>query len=449
MILRKKSLSFIESLPSIKINKEAICCLKTTKEYKSSLLEHIHLSKKRIYMTLLYFQDDQAGKEILTALYEKKQKDPSIDIKIFVDFLRAQRGLMGESASEGNVRLYREFHTHYTHSIEIYGIPIKSKEFLGVLHLKGFVFDHSLFYSGASINNVYCHQNERYRFDRYQIIKSPHLTDTWVDFIHEYFIHNDAVHLLTGDIPKIKQIKKPLLQLKKRLKQASYRIHHEPIHSAFPIELTPLVGFGGRNNPLNKVICQLIQQTQKEVIIFTPYFNFPAKIYSAIKKTLKKGIKVTIVVGDKSANDFYIEPHKTFNKIGILPYLYEVSLKRFLKNNQSFVDDQLLTIHLWMDQKNSFHLKGINSDRKNYLLTGHNINPRAWRLDIENGILLQDPHQQLCSMFDHEFSLILKNTQKVLHYDQLENFKHYRPEAQKLLKLAKRAQLDRLINHLL
>ena len=44
--------------------------------------------------------------------------------------------------------------------IQIYGVPVKTKEVFGVLHLKGFVFDDQVFYTGASINNAYL-QHER------------------------------------------------------------------------------------------------------------------------------------------------------------------------------------------------------------------------------------------------------------------------------------------------
>lgn len=41
-----------------------------------------------------------------------------------------------------------------------FGVPINTREVFGVLHVKGFVFDDTVLYSGASINNVYLHQFE-------------------------------------------------------------------------------------------------------------------------------------------------------------------------------------------------------------------------------------------------------------------------------------------------
>ena len=450
-ILSKQRISIIDSLQTIEVSADAITVLDNTQDYKIQLLAFIKSAKKRIYITALYLQDDEAGQEVLTALYEAKQSNPNLDVKVFVDFLRAQRGLMGHAKSEGNVRLYREFDKKYEHKIDILGVPVKSKEFLGVLHLKGFVFDNTVFYSGASINNIYLQQKERYRYDRYQIIDSKSLADSFVRFLRNNFLTSDAVHSLTSDdIPKIKGLKKAITILKKGLRKSGYYFKADEVNDKSErILLTPMLGFGARKNVLNKTIHQLIKQTENQVVIFTPYFNFPSKIHSAIKRLLKQGKKVQIIVGDKTANDFYISEKEEFNKIGILPYLYEASLRRFVKTNQKYIDQNLLDVCLWLDKGNSFHLKGINSDQKNYLLTGHNINPRAWRLDIENGILVQDPKQKLLEKFDHELQQILKNTSRVNHFDEIELPKDYRPEARKLLKLAKRAKLDSILNRLL
>lgn len=56
--------------------------------------------------------------------------------------------------------------------------------------------------------------------------------------------------------------------------------------------------------------------------------------------------------------------------------------------------DQLV-VRLWKDDDNTYHLKGMWVDDKWMLLTGNNLNPRAWRLDLENAILIHDPKQEL------------------------------------------------------
>jgi CDP-diacylglycerol--serine O-phosphatidyltransferase len=453
MIFMSKKTSFIDSLSSINVAESDINIIDNTKNYREKLFELISSAKKRIFITALYLQDDEAGKEVLTAIYKAKQANPKLEVKIFVDFLRSQRGLMGFPESVGNVRLYREMNDQYEHKIQIFGVPVKTKELLGVLHLKGFVFDDTLLYSGSSINNIYLQQAERYRYDRYHLIVSSVLADSFVHFLLDNFVKSDAVKVLTGNIiPKVKKIKAAIKRLKLGLRKSNYFFKEDNStenKNLNSIKVTPLLGFGGRNNQLNKTIHQLIKQTEKELVIFTPYFNFPGKVHKAVKKSLKQGKKITIIVGDKTANDFFIPENEVFNKIGILPYIYETSLRRFVKSNQAYIDANLLDVFLWVHEGNSFHLKGINSDQSNYLITGHNINPRAWSLDIENGVLIQDRLQQLKTKFTDELKTIMKHCTRINHFEEIETIIDYRPEASKLLKSVKRAKLDSILNRLL
>ncbi len=68
--------------------------------------------------------------------------------------------------------------------IPVYGVPVNTREALGVLHFKGFIIDDSVLYSGASLNDVYLHQLDKYRYDRYHLIRNPQMADimfNWVD----------------------------------------------------------------------------------------------------------------------------------------------------------------------------------------------------------------------------------------------------------------------------
>ena len=442
---------FFDGLSTFKISKDDLSILPSTKGYQSKIFELIKSAKKRIYITALYLQDDAAGAAVLTALYEAKQKNPKLDIKVFVDFLRAQRGLVGHTKSIGNVRLYREIHSKYEHPIEIFGVTVKRREFLGVLHLKGLIFDDVLLYTGASINDVYLHYGDRFRADRYHVIESADLADCFVKYLNTNLVNNGTATSLTdADLPSIKSLRANIRRQKILLRGSGYQFHrNNRTEKNDTISLTPIIGFGRRKNQLNKTILQLIKETEKEVVIFTPYFNFPTKAYKAVLRLLRKSKKVTVIVGDKRANDFFIPEDKKFEKIGILPYVYESNLKRFLKSNQQHIDAGHLNVHLWKDQSNSFHLKGINSDQSKYLITGHNINPRAWRLDLENGILIQDPEQELLTKFDTELELVMANCTKINHFDEIDNPAEYPAEARKFLKNMKRTRIDRLLNQFL
>jgi CDP-diacylglycerol--serine O-phosphatidyltransferase len=156
-----------------------------------------------------------------------------------------------------------------------------------------------------------------------------------------------------------------------------------------------------------------------------------------------------IVLGDKVANDFYIPPEEPFKTIGAVPYLYESNLRRFCMTHQRFIDDGRLDVRLWRDGDNSFHLKGLLVDTRYALLTGSNINPRAWRLDLENALLIHDPNELLGALHDAELERILAHTQRLPGHAALDPVEAYPAPVQRLLKRLARVRVDRLVNQVL
>jgi CDP-diacylglycerol---serine O-phosphatidyltransferase len=420
--------------------------------YKQQLLTLIRQAKKRIYITALYLQDDAAGQEILHALYQAKQLNVSLDIKVFVDFHRAQRGLIGEKQQLGNRALYLSFAQQYQHPIDIYGIAVKRKELFGVLHLKGMVFDEQVFYTGASINDVYCQQENRYRLDRYYQINAQALADCFCQYLDTTFVSSGFAPLLNqASLPNNAQQKRNIVGFKALLKKAYYPLVANNAAAVInkAISIKPLVGYGRRSNKLNRTIRQLVQNSKSSILLFTPYFNLPPVLARDVIKALKRGVSVTIIVGDKTANDFYISDPNSFSTIGIVPYIYEMLLRRFVRRMQPFIDQGLLTIRLWKDGDNSFHSKGLLVDKRYHLLTGSNFNPRAWSLDLENGLLLDDVNQSLMVKVEQEIQIILANTTQLKNFSDLESVNCYPEKPQKLVKKIQLTQIDRLLKRFL
>lgn len=417
-------------------------------DFKQLLLAEISQAKFRIYISALYIQDDEAGREVLTALYQAKIQQPQLDIRLFVDFHRAQRGLIGAKEHGGNRDYYLELEQQSSVSIHIYGVPVKRKELLGVLHLKGMVIDNVLLYSGASINNVYLQQTERYRLDRYYRLCSQALADNFCDYFQRYFVDSKlAPKLNQPSLPDKKTLKRNIIRLTKLLKSSKYRKF--PISESADIQAAMFVGCGRRGNQLNRVIRDLFKSSERSLIIFTPYFNLPKPLLRDLDAALKRGVKVTLTVGDKKANDFYNANEETFSTVEIVPYIYERLLVAFLSRRQKYLDNGQLTLRLWQDGANSFHLKGLVIDDRYHMLTGSNLNPRAWALDIENGILLDDPQEMLREKFTEEFQRITEHTQVITNVSQLDSMHSYPDKPRKLLKKIKVTQIDRLLKRFL
>ncbi|MGP1930875.1 MAG: phospholipase D-like domain-containing protein, partial [Arsenophonus sp. ET-DL12-MAG3] len=168
-----------------------------------------------------------------------------------------------------------------------------------------------------------------------------------------------------------------------------------------------------------------------------------------INNLLRNGKQIEIIIGDKTANDFYLPPEEPFQIISALPYLYEINLRRFIYRSQYFVDNQQLTIRLWKDGENSYHLKGIWIDNIWQLITGNNLNPRAWGLDLENAILIHDPKKVLLHQKNKELKCIITNTYVMKHYKELENIQRYPVKVKKLIHRLRRMRIDRLIRRIL
>ncbi len=418
------------------------------KSYRVALLEQIKKAKHRIYIVALYLEQDEAGREILNALYQAKNQQPNLDIKIFVDWHRAQRGRIGEDKTKTNARYYYDLkQQHPSIDIPVYGVPVNRREVLGVLHLKGFIIDDTVTYSGASINNVYLYKFDKYRYDRYHFITNKVLADTMVNYVNDNFLPLDGVQRLDVSEHKTrKQIKSEIKQLRQHLMDANYQYTGNCDNDT--LSVAPIVGLG-RNNQLNKIIHHLINTTEQKVTFCTPYFNLPNILVRDIIRLLRKGKQVEIIIGDKVANDFYIPEDKPFNISGGLPYLYEINLRNFVERLQNYIDKQQLTIRLWKDEDQTYHLKGIWVDDEWMMITGNNLNPRAWRLDLENAILVHDPKHELQQQMNQELITIREKTTIVTHFQQIQASQFYPKQVHKLIKRLSRIRVDRIIKRLL
>ncbi|MCR5085413.1 MAG: CDP-diacylglycerol--serine O-phosphatidyltransferase [Succinivibrionaceae bacterium] len=456
MLLWKKSLpgAFIcqtrlQHLPQVAAHASDYHILERPSLFHQRLLELIGSARERIMMTLLYLQDDAAGREIMDALYAAVARNPSLHVTVYVDFHRAQRGLIGKGPQQGNSQMYLEYARGKDCVPAIYGVPVKKRELFGVMHLKGCVFDDTTLYSGASLNDVYLAHGGRYRLDRYHEIKSPELADAMCSWVTSAFHINYAVQDFSqGEVRGVVEIRDQIKRLRRHLTKMQYTVKDHRLGDG-DIGITPLSGLGKRNNALNRSIIWLLGAARERLFICTPYFNPPRDVVMAIEAALARDVEVTLVVGDKVANDFYIKPGEPFSAVGGIPYIYEQNLRSFLAAHQECIDSGQLNVMLWRDGDNTYHLKGIYVDDRYALITGNNLNPRAWGLDLENGLIVHDPHHLLQEKFMHEQQYILRHATRLTSCDQLETLEDYPEHIRKLLTKVKRFKASILIKHLL
>ncbi|WEL53412.1 CDP-diacylglycerol--serine O-phosphatidyltransferase [Pseudomonas kermanshahensis] len=438
--------SMLAALPGFALAPEAIQVLPDAAAYRRCLLERIAAATRRIVIVALYLQEDEAGQEVLDALYQAKAARPGLEITIVVDWFRARRGLLGGGRQPGNAAWYQAQRQLRGLDVVIHGVPVQTRELFGVLHLKGSIIDDCVIYTGASLNNVYLHRFDRYRLDRYHLFQSPALADAMVDLVRRLLHHTATPRLDLPAPPATRSLRGDIRRLRARLRRMVYEV---PAGEAGQgLRVIPLLGVG-RGNPLNKALCALLAAARTQIIISTPYFNPPRVLMREIDHALDRGVRVELIVGDRTANDFYIAPGEPFSASGALPYLYEDNLRAFARRRQAALANGQLEVRIWNDPGHTFHAKGLWIDQRYSLLTGNNLNPRGFNLDLENGLLIDDPAGQWWVPRDVELTGIRQHARKIDSAAELGVKAEHPKEVRKLLRRLRYSRLEPLIKRVL
>ena len=436
----------LAALPGFAIAPEAIQVVPDAAAYRRCLLERIAAATRRIVIVALYLQEDEAGQEVLDALYQAKAARPGLEIVIVVDWFRARRGLLGGGRQPGNAAWYQAQRQLRGLDVVIHGVPVQTRELFGVLHLKGSIIDDCVIYTGASLNNVYLHRFDRYRLDRYHVFESPALADAMVDLVRRLLHHTATPRLDLPAPPATRSLRGDIRRLRARLRRMVYDV---PTGEAGQgLRVIPLLGVG-RGNPLNKALCALLAGARAQIIISTPYFNPPRVLMREIDHALDRGVRLELIVGDRTANDFYIAPGEPFSASGALPYLYEDNLRAFTRRRQAALASGQLEVRIWNDPGHTFHAKGLWIDQRFSLLTGNNLNPRGFNLDLENGLLIDDPEGQWLVPREAELAGIRRHARKIDSAAELGVKAEHPKEVRKLLRRLRYSRLEPLIKRVL
>ncbi|WP_119141686.1 CDP-diacylglycerol--serine O-phosphatidyltransferase [Pseudomonas reidholzensis] len=425
---------------------QAIEVLPDAVAYRTCLLERIASATRRIVIVALYLQEDEAGQEVLDALYRAKAARPSLQIVIVVDWFRARRGLLGAGRQPGNAAWYQAQREHHGLDVVIHGVPVQTRELFGVLHLKGSIIDDCVIYTGASLNNVYLHRFERYRLDRYHLFDCPALADAMVELVRSVLASTATPRLDLPEQPSTRSLRGDIRRLRARLRKMAYPLPEQPASEG--LRVMPLLGIG-RGNPLNKTVCALLAAARTQIVISTPYFNPPRVVMGEIDRALARGVNVEFIVGHRTANDFYVEPGQPFSASAVLPYLYEDNLRAFARRRQALLDSGQLVLRIWNDPGHTFHAKGLWIDQRYSLLTGNNLNPRGFNLDLENGLLIDDPQGQWLAPREAELQGIRRHAPALRSAAELGEAGEHPLQVRKFLKRLRYSRLEPLIKRVL
>ncbi|MBA5709020.1 CDP-diacylglycerol--serine O-phosphatidyltransferase [Pseudomonas fulva] len=438
--------NLLAQLPGYPLAADAIEVLPDAQAYRACLLERIGAAARRIVIVALYLQHDEAGQEVLDALYQAKAARPGLEITVVVDWFRARRGLLGAGRQPGNAAWYQAERQSRQLDIAIHGVPVQTRELFGVLHLKGSIIDDCVIYTGASLNNVYLHRFDRYRLDRYHLFHSRALADCMADMVHRLLHPQATPRLDLPAPPSTADLRSDIRRLRARMRRLTYAPGPatEPGH----LRVIPLIGVG-RRNALNKTVCALLAVARERIVISTPYFNPPRVVMREIDDALARGVRVEFIVGHRTANDFYVPPGEPFHASGALPYLYEDNLRSFARRREHLLASGQLQVRLWNDPGHTFHAKGVWVDERYSLLTGNNLNPRGFNLDLENGLLIDDPLGQWRGPCEQELSALREHAPAIASAHALGVKAEHPKPVRKLLRRLRYSRLEPLIKRVL
>jgi CDP-diacylglycerol--serine O-phosphatidyltransferase len=88
-------------------------------------------------------------------------------------------------------------------------------------------------------------------------------------------------------------------------------------------------------------------------------------------------------------------------------------------------------------------------DQRYTLLTGNNLNPRAFRLDLENALLIEDPKGEWLEPRAKELENIFRHTTRIDSFQALETLPDYPAGVAKFLKRVSRVRIERLLYRIL
>ncbi|MBH3360895.1 CDP-diacylglycerol--serine O-phosphatidyltransferase [Pseudomonas guariconensis] len=424
----------------------AIEVLPDAASYRTRLLELIASATQRIVIVALYLQEDEAGQEVLDALYQAKAARPALEVLVVVDWFRARRGLLGAGRQPGNAAWYQAQRQRRGLDVVIHGVPVQTRELFGVLHLKGSIIDDQVLYTGASLNNVYLHRFDRYRLDRYHLFHNAGLADAMAGLVRQILASTATPRLDLPAPPTTKRLRGAIRRLRARLRHMAYDLPVVPAREG--LRVIPLLGIG-RGNPLNRSVCALLAAARSQIVLSTPYFNPPRVLIAEIDRALARGVTVEMIIGHRTANDFYVAPGQPFTASAALPYLYEDNLRAFAHRRQGAIASGQLQVRIWNDPGHTFHAKGVWIDERYSLLTGNNLNPRGFNLDLENGLLIDDPQGQWLAPREAELERIRRHAPRLSSAEELGEAGEHPREVLKLLRRLRYSRLEPLIRRVL
>lgn len=379
-----------DSLPCFRLSGKQISVLTEPTQFFETLKVKARKSRKRILMASLYLGTGALEQELVEAINEGCQKslaegNKDFEAHVLLDYTRGQRG--PENSCTVLQPLLRNFPLNFRlslfHTPDLRGIlkkiiPDRYNETIGLHHMKIYLFDDSLIFSGANLSETYFTNRQ----DRYILFNHcQEMSDFFASLIKtvasfSFHVNSDCSLTYPEDLgvhpykdsdngSRFKwKAKERILSLLRQntdnnsLPSASYEdsFNKDTENEHLDTLVYPLIQMG----PFGifddeEVTKQLLRSASRddEILLASGYFNLTDHYLQLILE--KSFAKFRMLMASPEVNGFY----GARGAAGAIPYLYTQVARQFHQQVCAFQQEKRIQLFEYYRSKWTFHVKGL------------------------------------------------------------------------------------------
>lgn len=342
-------------------------------EFYSEIKNGLQISKE-VFISTMYFGDDEKAEEILKILKERQT-----NFKKSVVILDESRGMTPWFKD----KIFKFNLENMIFAKRMNSIPLKRlSEYFSVFHSKIIIFDNKIIFTGSNLSEDYFLN----RIDRYYSLENKEMAEYLKENFFNFLIKNskkmNGINVIPSDIKfECENFK---------------RIGDFNINNFNDFDKTLI--YEGKSE---LTILKMIKDFKfDEIYVSTAYLNFPKSYFEILKD-----LNFKIFVSDPETNKF-----KNYGMFcGTVTELYKYSTL--------FTTKKLLNAEIYEFRKDGFtmHGKGIWAFSKTVCLTtigSSNLNRRSFERDSELNVLLITKNLDEIEILREEVKFIIENSKR-------------------------------------
>jgi len=287
------------------------------------------------------------------------------------------------------------------------------------MHNKLFVVDNRLaIVGGRNIGNAYFGLSEKYNFQDLDVLVVGPVIEEISHAFDEYW---NADRAYPGSAMSGKATLKELQSLREWMDE--YLISYRDVLASYPMETVdwkeslaqlpslmevgeahflqdvPMT-FDGEEHRLADMLVHLAEPNHRELTIITPYLIPMGDFLKNVTQLSSEGVKIKILTGSMGANNHTVA-HSHYKKYRRRILATGAELYEF-RHNPSSAARAISDVPPIQSEFICLHIKAIVGDRKRCFVGSLNLDPRALRINTENGLYIQSPglSKQLAEHFE-------------------------------------------------